>query len=108
MTQEQIDKAYESFRKWEEELFNHNFKIIQELDCGDDFQDLIGFCTITNKMEWVQEPKIKPEYNPDVYGKLTLTHVDQWSVGIEGDSFEGFMYVKVQGKNKWLKIPYSC
>lgn len=33
--------------------------------------------------------------------------VDQWGVGMEGDSFEGFVYLQIRPR-LWVRIPYSC
>lgn len=111
MTTQQENDAYNSLIEWEKEIQDHNENILRSIKHDPrNFKFLLdeGCTTITDKMEWVEEPDFEPEYSPDVYGVFTLTHVDQWSVGLEGDSFEGFMYVKVEGHEKWLKIPYSC
>lgn len=57
-------------------------------------------CTIVNSTtgKWQEE-----RYGREIRGYW----VDQWSVGMEGDSFAGFIYVKLK-ENKFIKCPYSC
>lgn len=46
-------------------------------------------------------------YQPERYGsKIRGYWVDQWSVGTEGDSFEGYIYVKIRS-NRFLKVRFS-
>jgi hypothetical protein len=39
--------------------------------------------------------------------KLQGYYCEQWSVGDGGDSFEGYVYVKIT-KNNYIKIHFSC
>ena len=107
--QEAWNDAMESLIEFEKEMQEHNSRILYIIgDKDKDFESLMDYCRITDKMEWVDKPGFKAEQHPDVHGIFTLTHVDQWTIGDSGDSFAGFMYVKVNGFNKWLKIPYDC
>ncbi len=110
MTEDEImADAMESLIEWESEVASHNDKILKGINYkSEDFIRLVDDCRITDKMEWVEKPTFKAEYDPDTYGPFTLAYVDQWSVGDSGDSFAGFMYVKVKTKDKYLKIPYDC
>lgn len=105
--QKHWENAIQDLVNYEEEIFSYNQQIIKDFDC-EDLQSILEEVTITAKMEWSDKPKFKPEQNPDKYGIFTLEFVDQWSVGMEGDSFEGFMYIKIKGYDKYLKVPYSC
>lgn len=69
-----------------------------------DFVDLMEFCCINGEIEFVTEPS-GDKQNEDC-GIFKDVHIDQWSVGMEGDSFNGFIYASVA--NKWIKIPYYC
>lgn len=103
--------AIASLIEWENEIFDHNEEILKTIKHDpDDFKTLMddGCVRITDKMQWVEKPTFKPEQKPDVFGAFTLTHIDQWTTGMEGDSYAGYMYVKVDGFDKWLKIPYDC
>ena len=110
MTEDQnLDHAMKSLIDWEKEVQTHNDKILSSINYyRTDFKRLVEYSRITDKMEWVEKPTFKAEYNPDIYGVFTLEYVDQWSIGDSGDSFSGFMYVKVDGKKEYLKIPYEC
>jgi hypothetical protein len=110
MTDEQMwSDAMESLIQFENEIKTHNKEILKSISYDNrDFARLVDCCRITDKMEWVEKPTFKPEYDADVYGAFTLEFVDQWSVGDSGDSFTGFMYAKVKGEDKYLKIPYDC
>jgi hypothetical protein len=107
-TQKQHDDAYSELMKWESEVCEHNNRILSEFKVHeDDFTDLLTDCDITGKIEIVKEPK-GTEQTEEEYGNLTITHIEQWSIGIEGDSYSGFIYAKIKGLELWLKIPYSC
>jgi hypothetical protein len=69
------------------------------------FDDLVDGCSITSKLKITDKPSGKKQNEDCEYFKDI--HVDQWSVGESGDSFEGFIYARFQF-NKWLKIPYEC
>ena len=105
--QEQYEDAMNSLIAYEAEIKEHNDLLVKDFDC-EDFREIIDDIIIDGKMEWVDKPKFKPENNPDKYGIFTLEFIDQRTVGMEGDSFEGFLYVKIKGYSKYLKIPYSC
>lgn len=106
--QECWNAAYEALTEWENEVSDHNNKILSEYNVNvEDFKDLLDFCVVDDKIEVVEKPEGE-EQDEEVYGNLTVTHVDQWSTGMEGDSYSGFIYAKIQGFEKWLKISYSC
>jgi hypothetical protein len=107
ITEQQYSEAMQSLIDYENEIFEHNQNILKGIDC-EDLQSILEEVTITGKMEWSDKPKFKAENPPDKCGIFTLEFVDQWSVGMEGDSFEGFMYIKINGYDKYLKVPYSC
>jgi len=100
--------TYSKLLKWESEVCEHNNRILSEYKVNeDDFTDLLTDCDITGKIEIVKQPQ-GTEQTEEEYGNLTITHIDQWSIGIEGDSYSGFIYAKVKSIELWLKIPYSC
>jgi hypothetical protein len=102
--------AYDSLAKLQEEIFLHNESILSKIEYDpNDFKMLLayGYSSVTGKMDWVSAPKIKKQIDPEVFGVFTICYVDQWTTGEENDSYEGFMYVKVEGLKKFLKIPYS-
>lgn len=83
------------------------FKAIASLK-GKEFLDSLFLCTQECEVaawELCREPR--GEYQQDEFGVIKGIWVDQWTVGLEGDSFEG--YVCVQLKEKlWIKGHYSC
>jgi len=100
-------EAMEPLIAHDKEVQAHNAILLKDLDC-DDLNEILQDVYVDDKIEWVDEPRFEPEKNPDVYGIFTLKYVDQRSVGMEGDSFYGFLYIKVDGYEKYLKVPYSC
>ena len=89
----QMTEAMDQYFDYMEEVRKHNEPLFQKLSdkYGEDaFMELFEDCSFSNKIEVVtnvsfREPTYKAgdEYPCDVY-------VDQWTVGTEGDSWEGF------------------
>jgi hypothetical protein len=112
MTENQAwQKAVVDLRAYDKDSIKHNKEIMEQVVAKVgyraivDFKKLLDFATVTAKFEIVSEPD--GENQNEVRGVFTEVWVDQWSVGMEGDSFEGFIYGKFSD-TKWLKIPYSC
>lgn len=101
-------EAMEEIAKHERAVCDHNNSLVRSLgkSAHKDFKNLIDCCDVTGKIEFVDKPNGSNQSDDDS-GIFTNTHVDQWSVGIEGDSYEGFIYTQIPDK-RWLKIPYSC
>jgi hypothetical protein len=53
----------------------------------------------------VRKPKGK--YQDEDWRSFKGIWCDQWSTGMEGDSWSGNMYIQLK-KNMWLEIGYSC
>jgi hypothetical protein len=105
--QKQYSDAMENLIEYQKKVVSHNIEIIKDFDC-EDLQDIFNDIDITGKIDWVDKPKFKAEKPADKYGIFTLEFIDQRSVGMEGDSFEGYIYIKIKGYKKYLKVPYSC
>lgn len=60
-----------------------------------------------NEWEIVKEPNGAKQKETEFGRSIKHIWVDQWSVGTEGDSFEGYIYVQLK-KNKYLKFRYAC
>lgn len=118
MTEQQIKEAYDGIFELEEGIRKHNSIILSSikyafgdkfhksvLECLNEVQDL----TVYESMEIVIEPKGKEQ--KEDFGLIKKAWCDQWSVGMEGDSFNGNFYIElpkaIKG-GKFLKIPYSC
>jgi hypothetical protein len=109
MTPQNEKDAYCELFKLQREVCEHNNIILSEYKVyEDDFSNLLEDCNITGKIEIVREPDGNEQIEKEEYGNLTITHIDQWSIGIEGDSYAGFIYAKIKSIELWLKIPYSC
>ena len=106
MTQEQVDEMYADIALHEKEVFDHNQEFIKSLDKKgqSDFEELINYCDVTGKINLVDAPK--GDDQKEHCGVFKKVHVDQWSVGMEGDSYKGFIYAKLKGQ--WIEVPYSC
>ena len=103
---EQCQKAFEELDKYYREIAEHNDVILKEFKVpAKDFMSLLDYSDVTGKMEVVEKPG--GSNNHEKRGMFKAVWVDQWSVGMEGDSFEGFIYGKL-ADGKWLKVPYSC
>ena len=103
-----VEAGYQEYLDWVEEVGKHNEPFFQKLSDKygkDAFEDLFEDCGFSQKIEVVTEvPMEKPDYRAgedypcDVY-------VDQWSVGIEGDTWEGYLYIPYE--NVFFKIFYN-
>ena len=104
-------KAMEDLQAYDEECTKHNKAILKQIatKLGNkaiaDFKNLLDFANVRDKLEIVSKPD--GENQNEECGVFTEVRVDQWSVGMEGDSFEGFIYGKFANM-EWIKIPYSC
>lgn len=66
-----------------------------------------GYMGFDHKWE-ISRNKGQYDCTTDEYGrKLRKYSVDQWSVGIEGDSWAGHIYIELK-PNRYLKVPFSC
>lgn len=121
MTQEQQDamhkEVYGPMIEAENQIFRNNKAIMKEVYKQVSRSRYWGICTYikdlkencyyteTMMYEIVDKPggvKQKESWSKD----LQELYVDQWSVGCEGDSYEGYVYLPVT-ENKWLKINYA-
>lgn len=72
----------------------------------DAFKALIDSCSVNGKIEIVKNPSGTDQNDTDNYF-FKRVFVHQWTRGMEGDSFSGYIYGQIS-KNKWLKVPYEC
>lgn len=88
------------------EICEHNTALINSFGktASKHFKDLLDFCDVTGKIELVDKPNgDKQNENCGIFKNV---HVHQWTTGMEGDSFAGYIYTNVKGQ--WIKVPYSC
>lgn len=106
--EEYIEKVYKELAEWEQEVYEHNKQLINSISktAWKHYLRVIEYCRVDVKIEIVDTPKGTLQTN-EKHGPFLKIYVDQWGVGMEGDSFEGHIYAKYQ-PDKWLKIRYSC
>ena len=106
MTEDQMwQQAMEAKIKWENEIYDWNAKFLSDNDIPEeDFKDLMEYVYYNEKIEPVEGPK--GQRQDEEYGKFKDVHVEQWSVGDSGDSYAGFIYMRVG--EKWFRIYYEC
>lgn len=106
MTDEQIRKVYDDLAEYYKEISDHNATLINSFGktASKHFKDLLDFCDVTEKIELVDKPK--GDKQNENYVMFKNVHIQQWSIGIEGDSFKGYIYANVKGQ--WIKVPCSC
>lgn len=111
MNDEQLDREtsemYAQMAQEEKEIHQDNTALVNSFGEGAmaDYTELVDVLSITDRIEVVDGPKGSPQPDDDI-GMFTLIHVEQWPIGMDGDSWEGFIYANVHGK--WYRIPYSC
>lgn len=104
---EEFGRAMEALEKYENEVSEHNNKMLSEIGgtVFGDLEALLDGSVVRGEMSWVKKPKGNNQ--DESWGVFKEVYVEQWSVGMEGDSWEGHIYGKI-GFEKWLKIPYEC
>lgn len=108
--QAQWDQAFAELSAFEDEVFSDNKALIEKLgipqeemdilmqDCDYSHHEKISIVPLPGGDD--QSPYEESDYFKEIW-------IEQWSVGMSGDSYEGYIYAKV-GKKQWLKIPYYC
>lgn len=106
MTKE-YKESMDAWTKHRNEIDEHNKKVFKQVGktALKDLEEILEGCNITDKIQIVRMPS--GEDQNEGCGIFTETYVDQWTMGISGDDFAGFIYVKFD-ENKWLQIPYEC
>ncbi len=106
MEQNEIDKAYAEMDAYLKGIAEHNEQFLKKLGkrAQKDFVELIESCNVTEKIKFVDTPKGRD--NNENFGIFKNVHVDEWSTGTEGDSYEGYIYANVKGQ--WIEVPYEC
>lgn len=100
-------EVYAELAKYELEIIEHNTTIIKSFGrrAIANFKSLLEYADVTGKIEFVTQPA--GENQKEKYGVFCEVWVQQWSEGMEGDSFSGYIFARLKD-NRWIKIPYSC
>lgn len=110
--EEMYDNHFKELMEYEAECYRSNERLLRAIKKvkGKTFykyllQILKESDRVDGKMEIVSEPC--GEFQNEKYGQtINGIWVDQWSVGMEGDSFQGYVCVQLK-PNKYLKFNYS-
>lgn len=91
---------------------NRILKAVKSVKGKSFYKHLINLIKDASPTEWheweiVKEPCGDKQAENGFGREIKCIWVDQWSVGTEGDSFEGYICVRLK-KNKYLKFRYSC
>lgn len=104
--------AWKQVADWEDEVWRHNHRLLRTIKKakGRTFQKYLlqiikDSGRVTDKMGIVKEPG--GDWQNEPMGRTIKGYwVDQWSVGTEGDSWNGHVWVQLR-ENKYLKFSYS-
>lgn len=104
--QKEMQQIYADLARRDAEIIDYNKKLIKSFGkkAPEYFEELLDFVDVVEKIEFVDKPK--GDRQNESYGIFKNVYIEQWSRGIEGDSYAGNIYTFVN--NKWIKIPYSC
>lgn len=91
---------------------NRILKAIKSVKGNTFYKHLVSLIKDAGSVSWdeweiVKEPNGTKQKETEFGLSIKHIWVDQWSVGTEGDSFEGYIYVQLK-KNKYLKFRYAC
>ena len=102
-------EAFEQQLNYNRQVESHNNAILDGLP--DEVQASIELNVILEDVELNGEmgiyPEPKGEKQNESYTFFTEIYVDQWTVGMNGDSWEGHIYAKY-AEEEYLMIPYKC
>ncbi len=116
--EEEIDKMWAELAvemdKYANECARVNDRILKAIknQLGQEFYDLLIMiidCSEVSqdyKYSIVQEPRGRFQHESE-YGFIVGCWVDQWSTGTEGDSYSGYITVKLKDY-KYLEMSFSC
>lgn len=104
-----MDEYTKGMKEYYKKIEEHNTPILELIkqEKGEDWYgelcDLIKESQIHGEFEIVKNPFGNKQQSSEL---IKWEWVDQGSVGDSGDSFEGFVTVKIN-KGKYLKMPFS-
>ncbi len=121
MTEDQKKAMYEEVYKpiddWKQEIIKNNKQIMKEVRSEVSnslyygicryMKDLKEGCYYVNQMQYKIVDKPSGKEQKENWSKdLQSVWVEQWSDGMEGDSWYGDVYIKI-GEDKYLTVNYS-
>lgn len=107
--EEQMKEVYDDLAKAELEVISQNNDLLKSIGRSAKrmFSRIMEGCDLNlyEKLSIVEKPQ--GELQPEKYGIFKEIWIQQWSTGMEGDTYGGYIYARYD-TDKWLKIPYSC
>lgn len=101
-------KAMDAYDKEVERYNQRLYKVLMKLK-GQHFMDSLNECftesECRDKVSIVRKPR--GHYQRENYGRIKGIWVDQWSVGDSGDSYEGYIAVKIR-QSTWIECRFEC
>lgn len=113
---EQMQKAYAEFIEYENNIYKKDMRLLNAIKSvkGESFEKALGelIKELDRTFDYSIVNNPTGNYQKEYWHKeIRGVWVDQYvNGGMEGDSFEGYVYVKIKRKGKndrYLKIPYS-
>lgn len=100
----------ETEKEIHKEIMRINNRLLKAIgnQLGKQWVEDISECMEESEADGAMELCRKPrgQYQEDEYTSFKGVWVDQWSVGMEGDSWEGYICIELK-KGLWLKSHYS-
>lgn len=104
-----MNAAFEALAKVEQEVQDQNKALLKTIGrkASYNLNNILYGCDLSRHepLSIVDSPKGSNQ--DEKAGCFKEIWVQQWSVGMEGDSYSGYIYARFAA-DKWLKIPYSC
>jgi hypothetical protein len=110
-----MEKGMDEYFQWLQLVDKRNSRVLRAIKTIKGktyYKHLISYLKDASVPEWcefeiVREP-IGDEQKVTEYGRsITREWVEQWSVGTEGDSFEGYICLELN-PGRYLKFRFSC
>ena len=117
MTQEEIDKAHQAMldeldrdREEERRVNSRLFAILRTVKGAKwmkGLEELLWHCEVCGAMSITRARPQDKHWQKAAFDPIKEMWVEQWSRGMDGDSFEGTIWVKIDNK-RWLQLSFSC
>lgn len=91
---------------------NRILKAIKSVKGKTFYRHLLSLIKNSESVSWsqweiVKEPNGERHIEKEYGREIKFIWVDQWAVGTEGDTFDGYIWVQLK-ENKYLKFRFSC
>ena len=107
-------EAYDKLAELEDDIQRKNGRIINAIRSVKGSGFVINLLELVDEISdytvyesWTLVKKPVGDKQEEDFGLIEYVWCDQWSTGMEDDSFSGYIYVELK-EHLFLKIPYSC